>query len=130
MLKTNTIRNRDSAGFSTKTQMSIFLPLFYFYLCQYLDDEKSKSNPLLPKFLLLKKRIIELLNLHHPDLNPENILELRPKLGRHLLKWKVDLLESEKEWVSWFMGITQEFLNQSNFIISRTIKSFIFGSSR
>ena len=130
MLKTNTIRDRDSAGFSTKTQMSIFLPLFFYYLCEYLEEDLSKSNPLLPKFLLLKSRIEELLSLHHPNLNPEKILELRPKLGRHLLKWRVDLLESEKEWVSWFLGITKEFLNQSKQIIQRTIKSFIFSRSR
>ena len=113
MLKTNTIRNRDSAGFSTKSQMSIYLPLFYFYLCQYLDDDVSKKDKLLSKYNALKSRIEELLSKHHSKLNYEQILEKRSKLGRHLLKWKVDLLESEKDWVSWFLGISDEFLRQS-----------------
>ena len=114
MLKTNSIRNKDSAGFSTKTQMAVYLPLFYYYLVEYLKHEQSQKNPLRTKLVKLEKRVRELVEEWHSNIDVAKIGELRPKLGRHLLKWKVDLLESEDCWVSWFTGITGQFLNQSN----------------
>jgi hypothetical protein len=120
MLKTNTIRNKDSAGFSTKSQMSVYLPLFAYYLDEYLQNEQSKADPLRGKYELLFVRIRELLKIVNPDLQIEKISEQRVQLGRHLLKWKVDLLESEDSWVSWFKGITNEFLSQSRNLTFRT----------
>lgn len=110
MLKTNTIRNRESASFSTKTQMAVYLPLFYYYLVEFLKDAKSEKHPLRAKFEKLGQRVRQLIKEIHPHITPDKIVELRPKLGRHLLKWNVDLLESEDCWVSWFTGITNQFL--------------------
>lgn len=110
MLKTNTIRNRISAGCSSKTQMAVYLPLFYFYLDQFLKDAKSQKHPLRAKFETLALRVRQLISEVHPQIAVDKIAELRPQLGRHLLKWRVDLLESEDCWVSWFTGITGQFL--------------------
>jgi hypothetical protein len=114
MLKTNTIRDKESAGFSTKSQLSVYLPLFFFYLNEYLCDEQSQKDPLRGKFEILADRVKELVSVLYPKLDISEISKSRLQLGRHLLKWKVDLLESEESWTSWFKGITNEFLNQRN----------------
>ena len=115
MLKTNTIRSKQSAALSTKTQLSLYLPMFYYYLTEYLASKESLADPLLPKLKALELRVKELLQKWHPKIDASSISQNRAKLGRHLLKWQVDLLESEQAWVSWFTGITNEFLSQSKF---------------
>jgi hypothetical protein len=120
--KTNTIRDKDSAGFSAKTQMSVYLPLFFHYLNEYLISEEIEKDVLRSKYIALAERVKELLAIWHPGVDISTIAKSRLKLGRHLLKWTVDLLESEDSWVSWFTGITNQFLNQS--IITNFYKYF------
>ena len=69
----------------------------------------------------LETRLEEIVRMHYPSVDLENWGEAKSKLGKHLLKWRVDLLESEKHWVSWFTGITKQFLNKSKFFFEKNI---------
>eukprot|EP01017_Pseudomicrothorax_dubius_P021635 TRINITY_DN2328_c0_g3_i1.p1 TRINITY_DN2328_c0_g3~~TRINITY_DN2328_c0_g3_i1.p1 ORF type:complete len:399 (+),score=91.54 TRINITY_DN2328_c0_g3_i1:74-1270(+) len=42
---------------------------------------------------------------------PAQLIEKENQEGQKYFTWKVDLLQSQKYWTSWFTGLTQAFLN-------------------
>jgi protein phosphatase methylesterase 1 len=41
---------------------------------------------------------------------PPKVREVKGEDGKVHLEWKVDLMKSEKHWMSWFKGLTASFL--------------------
>lgn len=123
MLDSTTLRNKDSARVTTKTQLAVNAPLLLSYLKDFLNCEESKDLKDITPYQKLETRLEEIVRMHYPSVDLENWDQQKKKLGKHLLKWKVDLLESEKHWVSWFTGITQQFLNKSKLIYNYFLDS-------
>lgn len=42
---------------------------------------------------------------------PPKVVEVTNENGEKGYTWKVDLMKSEKHWTSWFIGLTNSFLD-------------------
>ena len=114
MLDSTTLRNKESANITTKTQLAVNAPLLLLYLLEFLKSEEMSKIKDVKPYERLRLRLQEIIKIHYPNVSLESLEKMKKSIGKHLLKWRVNLLESEKHWVSWFSGITNQFLNQSN----------------
>lgn len=110
----NTIKNRFSASLSGKSQFSVNSALLLNYLEEYLNsNEENVLSKYKSELERLKTRLKQIVSKLYSNIDANDISQYKPLFGRHLIKWNVDLLESENEWVSWFSDMTEQFLSLS-----------------
>lgn len=121
----NTIKNKFSASLSGKSQFSVNSALMLSYLEEFLNSNEqnclSKYQSELERLRIRLKQIVSKL---YSNIDSNKISEYKALFGRHLIKWNVDLLESENEWVSWFSDMTEQFLCLSIYNNQNKAKSY------
>jgi hypothetical protein len=110
----NTIKNKFSASLSGKSQFSINSALLLSYLEEFLSsNEQNCLSKYKSQLERLRTRLKQIVSKLYCNIDANKISEYKTLFGRHLIKWNVDLLESENEWVSWFSDMTEQFLSLS-----------------